>query len=106
MSMSYLRISRILVATALASVLQLTSLVPLSVAQQDEGPSTAERTFDAVLLRPLGAMAVVLGGVLILPAALFAAPGGMESVDNAYDVFVRTPLDNLVNAPLGRDFGS
>jgi len=44
--------------------------------------------------------------VILVPAALVSAPGGMESLDNAYDVFLRMPLDNLINAPLGRDFGS
>jgi len=82
-------------------------LAPSSaIAEDDGGPTTADRTFDAIVLRPLGAMGVVLGAALMIPAALFTAPGGEESLDNAYDVFVRTPLDDLINAPLGRDFGS
>ena len=70
-----------------------------------DGPSMMDRGFDAVVLRPLGAATLLLGSAVALPAIALAAPGGEEGIDNAYDVFVRTPWDNLVNAPLGRGYG-
>lgn len=97
---------RALLRTFLIIALLLVTWAPSAFAEEEGGPSTADRTFDAMVLRPLGAMGVVLGAALLVPAALVAAPGGTESLDNAYDVFVRMPLDNLINAPLGRDFGS
>ena len=108
MTMNSLRFGQALLTMSLIVTLLLTSLAPSSAIAEEEdgGPTTVDRTFDAIVLRPLGAMGVVLGAALMLPAALFTAPGGEESLDNAYDVFVRTPLDELINAPLGRDFGS
>ena len=97
---------RALLRASLIIALLLASGTPQAFAQEEGGPSQTDRAFDAMVLRPLGAMGVVLGAVILVPAALVSAPGGMESLDNAYDVFLRMPLDNLVNAPLGRDFGS
>ena len=67
----------------------------------DLGPSAARKTFDLLVLRPADAFSVVFGGILLVPAALASAPGGTESIDNAYDVFLRTPWENLTQRPLG-----
>jgi len=106
MKMSFSGTLRALLRTSLLIALLLASWTPQVLAQEEGGPSQVDRTFDAMVLRPLGAAGVVLGAVILVPAALVSAPGGMESLDNAYDVFLRMPLDNLINAPLGRDFGS
>jgi len=92
----------------IAAVVALALLGWAGPAASDEavdGPSMMDRGFDAVVLRPLGAATLLLGSAVALPAIALAAPGGEEGIDNAYDVFVRTPWDNLVNAPLGRGYG-
>ena len=60
-----------------------------------------DSAFDVVILRPLDAFMLVTGGILFVPAVLFSAPGGSEGVDNSYDIFVKTPWQDLVDRPLG-----
>jgi hypothetical protein len=86
-------------------LIMMFSAAPVFGDDSSEGPSTLDRTFDAVVLRPLGAATLVMGAGLFVPAALLGAPGGSESIDNGYDVFIRTPWQNLVDAPLGRGYG-
>jgi hypothetical protein len=81
------------------------SAAPVLADDSAEGPSTLDRTFDAIVLRPLGAVTLLMGAGLFIPAALLGAPGGSESIDNGYDVFILTPWENLVDAPLGRGYG-
>jgi hypothetical protein len=81
------------------------SAVPVLAEDSAEGPSTLDRTFDAIVLRPLGAVTLLMGAGLFVPAVLLGAPGGSESIDNGYDVFIRTPWENLVDAPLGLGYG-
>jgi len=92
---------RIAAATALLFAVAAPSLAE----EEAPGVSIVDRAFDAAVLRPLGAAAVLAGAVLLVPAALVTAPGGMESVDNAYDVFLRMPLENLIDTPLGEGYG-
>lgn len=91
-------------ALGLALVL-IFSATPVFAEDSADGPSTLDKTFDAVVLRPLGAATLVMGAGLFVPAVLLGAPGGSESIDNGYDVFIRTPWENLVDAPLGRGYG-
>ena len=67
----------------------------------DLGPGAARKTFDLLVLRPTEAISVVFGGILLLPAVLASAPGGTEGIDNAYDLFLRTPWENLTRRPVG-----
>ena len=93
-------------AVVLGLVLVLiSSATPALSEDSAEGPSTMDRTFDAIVLRPLGAATLLMGAGLFVPAVLLGAPGGSESIDNGYDVFIRTPWENLVDAPLGRGYG-
>jgi hypothetical protein len=95
---------RYAVALGLALVL-IFSATPALSEDSAEGPSTLDKTFDAVVLRPLGAATLLMGAGLFIPAVLLGAPGGSESIDNGYDVFILTPWENLVDAPLGRGYG-
>ncbi|MEE3328906.1 MAG: hypothetical protein VX252_16320 [Myxococcota bacterium] len=57
--------------------------------------------FDVLVLRPLGAVALVGGAALFVPAVIFTAPGGSEGVKDSLDIFVQTPWRDLAERPLG-----
>ena len=59
------------------------------------------RGFDAVILRPLGFVSLVVGAAAFVPAAIMSSPGGRPSVETAFDVFVRTPKDSVFERSLG-----
>jgi hypothetical protein len=65
----------------------------------------ANGAFDILVLRPLDAAALVSGAGLMIPASVFGLMGGMEVVDDSWDILVLTSWESLVDRPLG-DFGS
>jgi len=96
--------------TALPSVLSclilavtLASAQP-ALAQGFEGSKTEDvmaKGLDALLVRPLGAVRVVVGAAFLIPASLLASPGGMESVRAAYEVLVDEPVEFAFRRELG-----
>ncbi len=103
--MSFFSLRKLAVSTVLILVLMSGAAPAVLGDDSSGGPTVAEKGLDAVVLRPLGAITLLFGGALVVPAATIGAAGGMESVDNVFDVFVRMPWENLVDAPLGRGFG-
>ena len=71
-----------------------------SVATSD-APNFGSMLFDCTVLRPLGFATALVGGAFFLPAALLTSPGGMESVEDAYEVFVASPVEHTFKRPLG-----
>ncbi len=67
--------------------------------------SAAERVtaqgIDAVIVRPISLVRAAIGMVFVLPAALFAAPGGQESIDEALEVFIVDPVNYVFRRKLG-----
>lgn len=63
--------------------------------------SIVDKTFDVVVLRPLGAFATVAGGVMSIPAALLAAPSGRRGFEETWNVFVEPPYESTFERPLG-----
>jgi hypothetical protein len=61
----------------------------------------AEVGFDAAVLRPLGLIALVVGGAFVLPVALFTWPSGPGTFEAAVERFVTTPAEELFRRPLG-----
>jgi hypothetical protein len=57
------------------------------------------KVFDAVVLRPLGAVSTVLGGVFFVATAPLAA--GSVGVNSAWEHFVMEPVDFTFLRPLG-----
>ena len=64
-------------------------------------PNYPAKAFDAVILRPLGLAAAVVGVALFVPAAILTAPGGRDSIEEAWDLFVLTPGKYVFERPLG-----
>jgi len=74
------------------------------LAQGFEGSATEDviaKGLDAVLIRPLAAARVVVGAVFLIPASLFAWPGGMDSISAAYEVLVDEPVEYAFRRELG-----
>ena len=57
--------------------------------------------FDAVVIRPMGAVALVVGGAYVIPVVLLTWPSGQGTIDVAVDRFVARPAKNLLERPLG-----
>ncbi len=61
----------------------------------------AAKVFDAGLLRPLGLLTVAVGAGLAVPACIMALPGGLDTVNECYDLFVGDAIRYTVERPLG-----
>jgi hypothetical protein len=91
-----------LVFTGLVALAQ-----PSAAAEQassDRGNTAEEVTvkvIDAVVIRPIATVRVVVGAALFVPASLFSSPGGKESIGNAYDVLVAAPMEYAFDRKLG-----
>ncbi|MCS5638379.1 MAG: hypothetical protein NZ990_17840 [Myxococcota bacterium] len=60
-----------------------------------------DKIFDLAVLRPLDAAAVFCGAALMIPASALGLVGGMEPVQDAWDLLVLTSWESLVDRPLG-----
>jgi hypothetical protein len=69
--------------------------------QNGAGASRTAVVFDAVVLRPLGLVATVIGAGLFPAAALVSVPGGRDSVEEAWELFVLVPGKAVFQRPLG-----
>jgi hypothetical protein len=67
--------------------------------------SPAERVVakgvDIVIVRPLSYLRLAVGAVLVIPAALLAAPNGREGVSETFDIFVVQPANYAFDRELG-----
>lgn len=63
--------------------------------------SPAARVFDVLIMRPLGCAATLIGVGLFPAAALMAAPGGREAVEQAWESFILVPAQSVYKRPLG-----
>lgn len=104
---------RRMAAVVAALALMISSFPALAASETDaEGQAPAvegatdfdrrfDQGFDIVVLRPLSAIVLVMGAALLVPAAILSAAGGSEGLDNAYDILVKTPWQDLADRPLG-----
>lgn len=92
-----------------SAVLALALVVmPLSAAAQTDEPVTGDRAadmvLDAVVMRPLGLVATVLGAALTVVALPFTIPSGSVEA-SARELIVR-PAEYTFKRPLGDFSGS
>jgi hypothetical protein len=57
--------------------------------------------FDAVVIRPLGVVAIVVGAAFVVPVAVVTWPSGRETIDRAIERFVMVPVRSVIECPLG-----
>jgi len=60
-----------------------------------------DKIFDLAVLRPLDAIGLFCGAGLMIPAAALGLVGGMEPVQDAWDLLVLSSWESLVDRPLG-----
>lgn len=56
---------------------------------------------DAVIVRPLASVRVVVGTLLAGPAILLSSPSGREGIDLAYDTLIAEPAEYAFVRKLG-----
>ena len=90
---------RFVVSCSLALALLLGRAAPSDAADTQQ---VVDSTYDVVLLRPLGAVGLVVGSALFVPGALIASPMGWTGgIEEVYEPLVRSQYDDLVTRPLG-----
>ena len=93
--------------TSCARALAASVLAVLLVAESAQANSGAEpgrwaaAAFDVVVVRPVSAVATVVGAALFVPAALITSPGGRPAISETWDVFVVTPANEAFKRRLG-----
>jgi hypothetical protein len=80
---------------------ELVTPAPVEKRWYHEAQRQADVGFDLLIVRPLAGVTSFAGAVLFVPAAIFTAPNGKESLKEAYDRFVREPGEYFITRPLG-----
>jgi len=88
-------------AAILVLSLALLLVAPASAQAETDAAFYASATFDVLILRPLGVVASVIGAGLFIPSALITAPNGLDSVEEAWRMFVITPAEHVYMRPIG-----
>ncbi len=92
---------------SIAATLFVAILVPATGYAKASQPASpgwqrhAVVAFDALFLRPLNVLALITGGVFVVPVALLTWPTGRETTDEAVERFVTIPAKDLFERPLG-----
>ena len=94
-----LRAAAMLLIVALLLPGSATALEPEGLERRRIDPVAA--SFDVVILRPLGFVAVVVGAAAFIPVALLTAPNGKDSLKAALELFVTRPADDVFRRRLG-----
>ena len=66
-----------------------------------DSPSLADKTLDAAVFRPIGAVSTLIGSILFVPAALFSLPVGKDAREEAWDTLVQAQWDGTFSRKLG-----
>jgi hypothetical protein len=69
--------------------------------RSERAREVGEKSFDAVVLRPLQSVVVVAGTVLFVPAAAMSSPGGLPLIEEAWDYFVVVRYEDAWTRRLG-----
>lgn len=56
---------------------------------------------DAVIFRPLGLVTLAVGAVLFVPAIALSTPNLRATYEEAMEIFLRIPYENVFERPLG-----
>lgn len=89
-------------ASISASMLLLSATSSLAV--EWEGSKAEDITakgVDALIVRPIASVRVVVGAALAIPAFLLTSPSGKEGIDAAYDTLIAEPMEYAFNRKLG-----
>ncbi len=76
-------------------------LAPGAARAEADAAFYAGAVFDVVILRPLGFVASLVGAAMFVPVALVTAPNGLDSIEQAWELFVIGPAEFVYTRPLG-----
>jgi hypothetical protein len=82
----------------LIAALLLASPAPARAA---DAATIGDNAFDVVVLRPLGAIGLLVGSILFVPTVLLTAPSGRDGIDEATEIFITPQWDAVATRPLG-----
>ena len=93
-------------AAAIAGTLIAATMLPAQAGA--EGPGWGARAkrytaqgFDALIVRPVGFSAVLVGAAYFIPAAILSAPNGMDGIKEARAIFITVPFESVFKRSLG-----
>ena len=88
-------------AAILALSLALLLAAPVPARAAPDVAFYAAATFDVVILRPLGVVSTLIGAALFIPATVVTAPNGIDSIQEAWRLFVVAPAERVYTRPIG-----
>lgn len=91
--------AKFLLATTMTLALLLGPAVPAAAESDLTWGDAPAVVFDVVLLRPLSAVATIVGVPFFVASVPFVAPAG--EIMTSLDVFVLAPADYTIKRPLG-----
>ncbi len=74
---------------------------PAEPGRRERAEETALKVFDAMVLRPVGLVGLVVGASLFVPAAIVSSPGGLAPIEEAAELFWWTPYRFVIERELG-----
>jgi len=63
--------------------------------------SFGAKSFDAGFVRPLEFCGLIVSSAAFVPASIMTLPSGKSSIEDAYDMLVREPSENVFDRRLG-----
>jgi hypothetical protein len=88
--------------TTLAFVAILASAQPSSAAWDGAAvEDVSAKVVDAIIIRPLATMRVIVGAAMLVPASLLSVWGGSEGLNSGYDLLVAEPIEYAFDRKLG-----
>ena len=75
-------------------------LAPATARAEDDPAFYTAAAFDIAILRPLGFVTSVVGAAMFVPVALVTAPNGLDSIEQAWELFVIGPAEFVYKRPL------
>jgi hypothetical protein len=88
--------------TAVATLIVFLMLGPLVPTRaRADTQAVVDKTYDALILRPMSGFALVVGSVLFIPAVMMGAMNGPDGMSETWETFVARPYEATVDRELG-----
>ena len=68
---------------------------------KEKAAEVSAKALDAIVVRPLATVRVIVGAALMVPSSILVAPSGREGYETAYDVLIVGPMDYAFERELG-----
>lgn len=88
--------------TAVATLIAVSMLGPLGpTSARADTQAIVDKTYDALILRPMSGFALLVGGVLFIPAVMLGSMNGSDGMSETWETFVERPYEATVDRELG-----